>query len=491
MSWLLRPLTEQAHALRSGAVTSAELVEETLRRIGCLDGRVGAFLRVTPEDARAAAHAADLRLRAEGEAAPDLCGIPIGLKDVLCTEGVETTAGSRILQGFVPPYSATAALRLAEAGAVAVGKCNCDEFAMGSSTENSAYQPTRNPHALDRVPGGSSGGSAAAVSAGLVTVALGTDTGGSIRQPAGLCGVVGFKPTYGRVSRYGLIAFASSLDQVGPFARTVRDCALVYRAIAGPDRRDATCSAREVEDPCPQLSLGVAGLRLGVPVEYVEAGLEPGVRRVFDEACQRLAAAGAGIEPVSIPSTRFALAAYYVIAPAEASSNLARMDGLRFGPGRPDARTLREQLEEARHHGFGPEVQRRIMLGTYALSRGYYDAYYRRAQQVRTLVAQDFARAFAKVDAILAPTSPTLAFRLGERLTDPLAMYQSDVCTVPFSLAGVPAVSVPAGSAEGLPVGLQVAAPTFADALCLRVAQAVETACGVAEPPALALEPVR
>ncbi len=486
MSWLLRPLAEQAAALRTGQVTSTALVEEALGRIAQLDGALGAFLRVTVDLARRQAAEADRRLAVEGEGAPDLCGIPVAIKDVLCTEGVETTAASRILAGFVPPYTATAVRRLAEAGAVSLGKCNCDEFAMGSSTENSAYQLTRNPHAPDRVPGGSSGGSAAAVAAGLAPAALGTDTGGSIRQPAALCGVVGFKPTYGRVSRYGLIAFASSLDQVGPFTRTGGDAARIYRTIAGPDPRDATCSPRPVEDPMPTLELGLEGLRLGVPAEYVASGLEPGVQRVFEAACQRLVAAGAQLEPVSLPSTRYALAAYYVIAPAEASSNLARMDGLRFGPGRPGAVTLREQLEGARHLGFGPEVRRRIMLGTYALSRGYYDAYYRRAQQVRTLVAQDFHRAFAGVDAIIAPTSPTVAFRLGERLSDPLAMYQSDVLTVPFSLAGVPAASVPAGLADGLPVGLQVAAPAFADAHCLRVARGVERALGVAEPPDLA-----
>ncbi len=490
MSWLLRPLTEQARALRSGEVTSAGLIEEALRRIAHLDGRVGAFLRLTPDTARAAAAAADQRRARDGAAAPDLCGIPVGVKDVLCVEGVETTAGSRILRGFVPPYTATAVRRLTEAGAVLVGHCNCDEFAMGGSTENSAHRVTHNPHGLDRVPGGSSGGSAAAVAAGLVTCSLGTDTGGSIRQPAALCGVVGFKPTYGRVSRYGLIAFASSLDQVGPFTRTVGDCALVYRAIAGHDPRDATSSRRDVEDPLPGLAGGVEGLRLGVPREYVEAGLEEGVRRAFEAACDRLAAQGARLEPVSIPSTRFALAAYYVIAPAEASSNLARMDGLRFGPGAPAAATVREAYDRARHDGFGPEVRRRIMLGTYALSSGYYDAYYRRAQQVRTLVAADLARVFEEVDAILAPTSPTVAFPIGSRVADPLAMYQSDVLTVPFSLAGVPAISVPIDQADGLPVGLQVAAPAFADARCLRVAAALEAVQGVAEPPPLARERV-
>jgi len=490
VSWLLRSLADQARGLRRGEVTSARLVEEALARIAALDPRIGAFVRITATQARAAAEAADRRLAAEGDGAPPVCGIPVGLKDVLCVEGVETCAGSRILQGFVPPYTATAVARLTAAGAVAVGTCNCDEFAMGSSTENSAYQITRNPHQLGRVPGGSSGGSAAAVAAGLVTASLGTDTGGSIRQPAALCGVVGFKPTYGRVSRFGVIAFASSLDQVGPLTRTVEDAALVYSTIAGHDPLDATSSRRPVDDPIAELALGVEGMRLGVPAEYVDGDLDPGVRREFEAACGRLAALGARIETVSLPSTRFALAAYYVIAPAEASSNLARMDGLRFGPGAPTAPSLRAAYEQARHAGFGPEVRRRIMLGTYALSSGYYDAYYRRAQQVRTLVAQDFGRVFERIDAILAPTSPTPAFPLGSRTEDPLAMYQSDVLTVPFSLAGVPAVSLPAGLSEGLPVGLQIATPAFQDARCLRVAAAFERAAGVAAPPALAREPV-
>ncbi len=467
---------ELGRRLRAGEVSARQLTEAALARISARDGRLRAFLRTSPERALVAADAADRRLREDPGAAPPLCGVPMAVKDVLCTEGVETTAGSRILEGFVPPYTATAVARLEAAGAICLGKLNCDEFAMGSSTENSAYQTTANPWDLQRVPGGSSGGSAAAVAGGLVPITLGTDTGGSIRQPAALCGTVGFKPTYGRVSRYGLIAFASSLDQVGPLARSVEDAAMAYAAVAGHDPLDATSLPEPVPDPMGTLRGPVRGLRLGVPHEYLAQDLEPGVRAAFDAACVVLTDLGAELVEVHLPHTDLALAAYYVLAPAEASSNLARMDGLRFGPGAPGSRTLREAYQRTRHDGFGPEVRRRVMLGTYALSSGYYDAYYRRAQQVRTLVARDFTQAFATVDAIVSPTSPTVAFPLGARTRDPLAMYACDILTLPCNLAGIPGISVPAGFSEGLPVGLQVLAPAGEDARCLRVAASYEAA---------------
>jgi aspartyl-tRNA(Asn)/glutamyl-tRNA(Gln) amidotransferase subunit A len=438
--------------------------------------RVGAFLRLTEDLARAQAAEADRRLAAGDGAA--LTGIPVAIKDVLCVEGVETTAGSRILAGYRPPYDATAVARLRQAGAVFVGMTNCDEFAMGSSTENSGYQLTRNPHDVGRVPGGSSGGSAAAVAAGEVVAALGTDTGGSIRQPAALCGVVGVKPTYGRVSRYGLIAFASSLDQIGPFARGVRDATIVLQAIAGFDPRDATSADRPV-DLLAELETGVEGLRLGIPREYVEVeGMEPGVKAAVDRALLDLERAGAELVEVSLPHTDYGLAAYYIIAPAECSSNLARYDSVRFGYRAEDADNLLDTYLRTRRRGFGSEVRRRIMLGTYALSAGYYDAYYLKAQKVRTLIADDFARAFRQCDAIVSATSPTVAFPLGSRTQDPLAMYLCDVLTLGANLAGLPGVSVPCGTSQGLPVGLQVLAPQWADAMALRVARAYEVARG-------------
>lgn len=472
-------ISELGGLLRTGQVSARELAREALSRVDALDGDLGAFLRSTEELALAQAEAADRRLREDGEGAPPLCGIPVAHKDVLCTRGVETTAASRILEGFVPPYDATAVARMAAQGVVVVGKLNCDEFAMGSSNENSAFQQTHNPWDRSRVPGGSSGGSAAAVAARLVCAATGSDTGGSIRLPASFCGVVGVKPSYGRVSRYGLIAFASSLDQVGPLTKTVADAQLVLSAIAGADPRDSTATRAPLGDLSAALSQGVKGLRLGVPREYLEAGVETGVRQVFDAACGRLEAAGAELTEVSLPSTEYALAAYYVIAPAEVSSNLARMDGVRFGPGAPGAASLTQAYESARHRGFGPEARRRIALGTYALSSGYYDAYYLRAQKVRTLVARDFARVFEQVDALVSPTAPTAAFRLGERVADPLAMYATDALTLPANLAGVAGISVPAGFAGGLPVGLQVLGPYLGEAVCLRVAAEAERGAGV------------
>jgi aspartyl-tRNA(Asn)/glutamyl-tRNA(Gln) amidotransferase subunit A len=441
--------------------------------IGREEGRVHAFLRLTEDLARKQAAEADRRLSEENGVGP-LTGIPVAIKDVLSVEGVETTAGSRILRGYRPPFDATAIARLRAAGAVFLGMTNCDEFAMGSSTENSGYFVTRNPHGPDRVPGGSSGGSAAAVAAGEAVFALGTDTGGSIRQPASLCGVVGMKPTYGRVSRYGLIAFASSLDQIGPFTRTVADAGAVLQAIAGWDRRDATSADRplDIEDAMEQ---GVEGLRLGLPREYFEVeGMEPGVRTAVDRAVLALERAGAELVEVRLPHTDYGLAAYYIIAPAEASSNLARFDGVRYGARDEGAQNLLDTYLRTRRHGFGPEVRRRIMLGTYALSAGYYDAYYLKAQKVRTLIAQDFENAFQDCDAIVSATSPTVAFPIGARVGDPLAMYLSDVLTLGGNLAGLPGVSLSCGTSEGLPVGLQVLAPQWADATALRVARAYE-----------------
>ncbi|MDQ6847888.1 MAG: Asp-tRNA(Asn)/Glu-tRNA(Gln) amidotransferase subunit GatA, partial [Candidatus Dormibacteraeota bacterium] len=407
-------------------------------------------------------------------AAGPLCGIPVALKDVLCVEGCPTTAGSRILEAFRPPYTATAVQRLLDVGAVPVGKTNCDEFAMGSSTENSAYGPAGNPWDVERVPGGSSGGSAAAVGAGIVPISYGSDTGGSIRQPASLCGVVGFKPTYGRVSRYGLIAFASSLDQVGPFAQTVEDAATAYVAVAGHDVRDSTSVPDAVDDPLAAMRDGVRGLRLGVPREYMGEGLEDGVRRRVTEAIALLEGLGASIQEVSLPSTDLGLSTYYIIAPAECSSNLARYDGVRFGR-RVERPSLTETFLRTRDEGFGDEVKRRVMLGTYALSSGYYDAYYRRAQKVRTLIAREFDAVFESVDALVCPTSPKVAFTAGA-IQDPLEMYLNDALTIPVNLAGLPGMSLPCGFSEGLPVGLQVIAPRLRDGRVFQVAAAYEAA---------------
>jgi aspartyl-tRNA(Asn)/glutamyl-tRNA(Gln) amidotransferase subunit A len=469
-----RTAVECAAALRNGETTAIDLLTAVRARRDALDHRLGAFLTHTDALAEQAAAAADERLAREGEAAPPLCGIPVAIKDVLCVEGVETTAGSRILSGFRPPYTATAVQRLLDAGAVLVGKTNCDEFAMGSSNENSGFRPVSNPWDVERVPGGSSGGSAAAVAAQIVPVALGSDTGGSIRQPAALCGVVGFKPTYGRVSRYGLIAFASSLDQIGPFAHCVEDAARVYECIGGHDPLDSTSSPEKLDDARTELGRGVEGLRLGVPREYFAAGIDEGVRRSVEEAIETFRSLGALIEDVSLPSTSAALSAYYIVAPAECSSNLARYDGVRFGA-RVASPSLLQTYLRTRDEFFGAEVKRRVMLGTYALSSGYYDAYYRKAQKVRTVIAKEFAEVFSRVDALVAPTSPTPAFVIGER-SDPLSMYLCDVLTIPVNLAGLPGVSVPCGLIDGLPVGLQVIAPRMADALALRVAAAYEAA---------------
>ena len=471
-------IKEAGRLLRRGSFSAADLVTAHVERIEKLDRRVKAFLRFTPELWEKQAEAADERIK-QGDAGA-LVGIPMAVKDVLCVRGVETTAGSQILSGFKPPYTGTAVSRLFEAGAVMLGVTNCDEFAMGSSTENSSYYPTHNPWDLDRVPGGSSGGSAAAVAAGEAMIALGTDTGGSIRQPAALCGVVGMKPTYGRVSRYGLIAFASSLDQVGPFARCVDDAAITLALMAGRDPLDATSSDRTGFDVLNNYGDGLKGMRLGVPREYYDVeGMEPGVKAAVDQAIKTLRGAGAEIVDVSLPHTDYGLAAYYIIAPAECSSNLARFDGVRYGIFTEDAHNITEGYMRTRRKGFGIEVRRRVMLGTYALSSGYYDAYYLKAQKVRTLIKHDFDEAFQKCDAIVSATSPTVAFPLGAKTQDPLSMYLCDVLTLGGNLAGLPGISVPCGMSQGLPVGLQVLAPQWGENVALRVARAYEEASGV------------
>jgi aspartyl-tRNA(Asn)/glutamyl-tRNA(Gln) amidotransferase subunit A len=474
VDWTGRTIHETLDGLRRGAVTATALVESYLARVAALDATLGAFIRVTADAARAQAAEADRRL-ARGEPCRPLEGIPLAIKDVLCTRGVPTTCGSKILQGFVPPYDATVLVRLAADGAIVLGKTNMDEFAMGSSTENSGFFPTRNPWALDRVPGGSSGGSAAAVAADLAAGGLGTDTGGSVRQPAALSGVVGLRPTYGRVSRYGLIAFASSIDQIGPLTKDVRDAALLLESIAGHDPMDSTSADQPVPDYQATLGQSVRGLTAGIPDEYFIPGLDPEVESAVREAISALERLGVGVRRVSLPHTDYGVAAYYVLAPAEASSNLARYDGVKYGHRAASARDLVTMSAATRAEGFGAEVKRRIMLGTYALSAGYYDAYYGRAQRVRTLIRRDFERAFAEVDVILAPTAPTPAFKLGEKTEDPLAMYLNDVFTIPQPLAGVPAISVPCGfSADGLPIGLQVIGKPFAEPTILRVAAAYE-----------------
>ena len=463
-------VAEASAALAAGELSSLELTEALLARIATVDPTVRAFLTLTAEQALEQARAADTSRRRDSG---PLHGVPLAIKDVICTEGVRTTCGSAILENFVPPYSATVVERLQAAGVVSLGKLNCDEFAIGSSTETSAYQTTANPWDRERVPGGSSGGSAAVVAASMVPGSLGSDTGGSIRQPAALCGISGLKPTYGRVSRFGLIAYGSSLDQIGPFAWTAADLALILQAIAGHDPRDGTSTTLPVPDYSAALSGDVRGLRVGVPREYFVDGMEPGVEQATREAIAVLAAQGAELVEVSLPHTKYALPTYYIVAPAEASANLARYDGVRYGPREPGD-SMWDQIALTRGRRFGPEVRRRIMLGTYVLSAGYYDAYYKRAQQVRTLIKRDFDAAFAQVDLLAAPTSPTVAFKIGQRLDDPLAMYLSDVCTLPINLAGVPGLVVPCGFSEGLPVGLQLIGKPFAEATLLRVGDAYQ-----------------
>jgi aspartyl-tRNA(Asn)/glutamyl-tRNA(Gln) amidotransferase subunit A len=465
--------TDIAAAVRTGARTAADVVDEHLATIAVRESEVHAFNLVMEDEARAAAAEIDRRVAAGDDLGP-LAGVPVALKDNLCTRGTPTTCSSRILEGWIPPYSATVVTKLADAGAIVVGKTNLDEFAMGSSTENSAFGPTRNPHDLSRVPGGSSGGSAAAVAAGFAPLALGSDTGGSIRQPAALCGVVGCKPTYGRVSRYGLVAFASSLDQIGPFAANVADAALLYDTIAGPDPRDTTSIPEPLAPATAGLDEGVDGLRIGIISELSGEGVAPDVADRVRGAAEALERVGAKVGEVSVPSTIYGVTAYYLIAPAEASSNLARYDGVRYGL-RVDAETTGEMMQATRSAGFGAEVKRRIMLGTYALSAGYWDAYYGKALKLRTLMLRDFAAAYDQYDVLLTPTSPTTAFEIGSKTADPLAMYLSDVCTIPSNLTGHPAVSVPFGTgADGLPVGVQLLGPSLQEPLLFRVAASLE-----------------
>jgi aspartyl-tRNA(Asn)/glutamyl-tRNA(Gln) amidotransferase subunit A len=465
-------------AVASGDTTATVLAEQHYARIEAQDGEINSFLTVSRDRAMAQAAKIDA-LAARGETLGALAGVPVGIKDVLAMQGEPATAGSLILNGYIPPYDATAVARLEAAGAVLLGKLNCDEFAMGSSNENSAYGAVRNPKALDRVPGGSSGGSAAAVAADFAVATLGTDTGGSIRQPAAFCGVVGVLPTYGRVSRYGLIAFASSLDRVGPFTKNVKDAATVLQVLAGKDVKDATSSDRPVEDYVGGLAKPVEGLRVGVPEEYFGEGLDPEIRAAIDGVLAGLKTAGCVLKPVSLPHTKYAIPTYYVVATAEASSNLSRFDGVRFGLRDEEAKTLSAMFRKTRDAGFGAEVKRRILLGTYALSAGYYDAYYRKAQQVRTLLTRDFLAAFAQVDVLVAPVTPTPAFKLGEKTDDPVKMYLEDIYSVAASLAGICGVSVPCGETkEGLPMGVQMMGRHFDESTMLRVAHAVEMARG-------------
>ncbi len=476
MNWKQSSIAEVQAAVRSRKPSATQLAELCFQEIEARNPAINAYLAVSPERALRAAAAID-QLAAQGSSLPSLAGVPIGVKDVLVMKGSPATAGSRILEGYKPPYDATVVKRLEAAGAVLVGKLNCDEFAMGSSTENSGYGPVHNPAALDRVPGGSSGGSAAAVAAGMAVATLGTDTGGSIRQPASFCGVVGLLPTYGRVSRYGLIAFASSLDRVGPITRTVRDAAILLGVIAGHDPLDATSATLPVPDYVKALEQPVNGLRVGVPAEYFGDGLDAEVRSAVEAAIERLREAGCTIHPVSLPHTRYAIPTYYLLATAEASANLARFDGVRYGFRAKNANTLGAMYRESRDIGFGAEVKRRILLGTYALSAGYYDAYYKKAQQVRTLLTRDFLAAFEQVDVLVTPTAPTPAFKLGEKTDDPLSMYLADIYTVTASLAGICGISVPCGqSSQGLPIGAQILGKHFDEASVLRAALALESA---------------
>jgi len=465
-------ITDALDRLTRGDISAVELTDAVLKRIEVVEPTVKAFLHIDPDQARSQAGQADERRRA-GESGP-LLGVPIAVKDNICTMGMPNTCASKILGRFKPPYDATVTTALREAGAVIIGKTNLDEFAMGSSTENSAMQVTTNPWDATRVPGGSSGGSAAAVAAGQALAALGSDTGGSIRQPAAFCGVVGLKPTYGVVSRYGLVAFASSLDQIGPITKNVADAALVLNVLAGHDRRDSTSVKQDFPDYTASLDGGVAGLTLGLPEELVGPGVSDELKRVIDATIAALEAQGATVEPVSLPTLVYGLSAYYIIAPAEASSNLARFDGVRYGHRAEQPEDMLDAYKRTRAEGFGAEVKQRIMLGTYALSAGYYDAYYGQAQKVRTLMIEEFAQAFGKYDALISPTTPTPAFKIGAKTASPLEMYLSDVLTIPANLAGLPAISVPVGAVDGLPVGFQVMGKHFDEATVLRVAAAVE-----------------
>ena len=471
-----KTLSELHEGIASGRLKATDLATKYYQRIDQVNSCLNVYLSLTKERALAQAAQVDAAA-AKGDPLGPLAGIPVGIKDVLVMRGAPATAGSKILKGYHPPYDATAVAKLEAAGAVLLGKLNCDEFAMGSSNENSGYGPVRNPVDTDRVPGGSSGGSAAAVAANMAVATLGTDTGGSIRQPASFCGVVGVLPTYGRVSRFGLIAFASSLDRVGPFAANVRDAATLLSVIAGQDPCDATSSPAPVADYAAESDKGAEGLRIGVPAEYFGEGLDPEVRERIETGIESLKAAGCTVKPVSLQHTRYAIPTYYLVATAEASANLARFDGVRYGYRSPSSATLSDMYSHSRDEGFGAEVKRRIMLGTYALSAGYYDAYYLKAQKVRRLLADEFLRTFAEVDAIVTPTAPTPAFKLGEKTGDPLAMYLADIYTVTASLAGLCGVTVPCGATKaGLPVGMQILSAHLNEAIAFRVARAVEAA---------------
>ncbi|HXG30456.1 MAG TPA: Asp-tRNA(Asn)/Glu-tRNA(Gln) amidotransferase subunit GatA [Thermodesulfobacteriota bacterium] len=467
-------IREVSELIRKGEISPVELTESVLRRIEEVDGRLNSYITVLSDHALRSAREAEKTI-SSGRYIGPLHGVPIGLKDIFVMKGVRTTCGSKILEDFIPPYDATVTLRLKNAGAIIVGKNNMDEFAMGSSTENSYFGPTRNPWDLERVPGGSSGGSAASVSASLCFASIGTDTGGSIRQPAALCGIVGLKPTYGRVSRFGMIAFASSLDQGGPLAKTVEDAALVLNAVAGGDPRDSTSVDVPVPDYTKRIKDGVKGVRIGVPKEYFIEGIDAEVEEGVKRAIALVEDLGGVVEEISLPHTRYAVSAYYIIAPSEASSNLARYDGVRYGFRSSDVGSLRDMYSKTRAEGFGNEVKRRIMIGTYALSAGYYDAYYLKAQRVRTLIKRDFEEAFKKVDVIMTPTSPEPAFKIGEKTDDPLKMYLSDIFTIPCNLAGLPGISIPCGfTSSGLPIGVQILGKPFDEETLLRVANAYE-----------------
>ncbi|MGO9452061.1 MAG: Asp-tRNA(Asn)/Glu-tRNA(Gln) amidotransferase subunit GatA [Candidatus Binataceae bacterium] len=465
-------ISEAAERLRRREISAVDLTRACFERIAAVDGKLNAFITVTEKQALEQAAEADRRIAAGNS--PALCGIPLAIKDIYCTRGVRTTCASKILENFVPPFDATTIAKLRAEGAVFVGKTNLDEFAMGSSTENSAFGPTKNPHDLTRVAGGSSGGSAAAVAADECLASLGTDTGGSIREPASFCGVVGIKPTYSRVSRYGVIAYASSLDQVGPFTKSVRDAAIMLRILAGADPRDSTCSARPVPDYERSLTGDVKGLRIGVPKEYFVEGMQPDVEQAVRAALTQYESMGAKTVEISLPHTSYAVACYYVVATAEASSNLTRYDGIRYGL-RASAEDNIELNERTREEGFGAEVKRRIMLGTFALSAGYYDAYYLKAMKVRTLIRRDFEQAFGKCDIIVTPVAPTTAFRLGEKMDDPLTMYLSDIFTISVNLAGLPGLVLPCGyDANNLPIGMQIIGPQFSEEAMLRAGDALE-----------------
>ncbi len=469
MEMNLKDASKISDAVNSGEISAREVAAVALRRIEAADGKLGAFLTVEPEKVLQRAEEIDREVK---EGALPLAGVPVAVKDNICTHRLRTTCGSKILRNYVPPYNATAVERLERSGAIVIGKANCDEFAMGSSTENSAFRVTRNPYDPERVPGGSSGGSAVAVAAGMAPLALGSETGGSVRQPASFCNVLGLKPTYGRISRYGLVAFASSLDCIAPIANNAKDMAQLMMCIAGRDERDATSAPVPVPDYLFELDRPIRGIRIGIPKEFFGEGLDPEVRAAIENGIRNAASLGGEVIDVSLPHTKYAIADYYIIAPAEASSNLARYDGVRYGERVSGPKDLSDMYERTRSLGFGAEVKRRIMIGTYALSSGYYEAYYGRAMKVRTLIKRDYERAFEDADVLISPVSPTPAFKIGEKISDPLSMYLSDVYTVTANLAGIPALSLPCGfTRQGLPIGLQVFANQFQETILLRLAE--------------------